>query len=623
MTATIDLQTTHAAEPSGGGFLRRLNFGTGIIFGVIGALLGYFLPHHFFDNQGSAFADQCTVISAVGWVVGFWFGIGALAGPFKWFLGWDQTHADDMYLAGKNQGKKRYWKYCTDHKVVGVQYLVLAMVLLGAGGILAMLIRTDLISPGTHFVNQQVYNSFLSLHGMLMIISLIIAVAGPWGNFVMPIQCGARDMAFPRLNALSLWTVVAAAVPLLTTLFIGGIQDGWTTYAPISIQTGIGMNTFAIAIITFVISTTVAGVNTVCTIMTMRTTGMSLDRLPIFTWASLIGGALGLYAMPFFATAMTMTILDRSAGTSFFSADSGGTGWLWENMFWLMGHPEVYVILIPAVGALLEIATVFSRKPLFSYKTAIGGMAGIAGLSILVWAHHMFTTGWAPQLGGPFMLTTELISIPTGIIFLVAVGTIWRGNLWMKTPMIWLMGFIANFIIGGVTGIYLSDIPVDNTMHGTMFVVAHFHYVFVGSVLFGAIGAVYFWFPKISGRFLDEKLGRISFWLAFIGVQVTFLAMFVSGLRGMPRRYASYQPIFEHTNVISTIGAYIIMAGMLVSLANIILSWRSGEPSGPNPWQSKTLEWLVPTPVPLENFEVLPVIESDPYTYGEKEGAHA
>jgi cytochrome c oxidase subunit 1 len=230
----------------------------------------------------------------------------------------------------------------------------------------------------------------------------------------------------------------------------------------------------------------------------------------------------------------------------------------------------------------------------------------------------MFTTGWAPALGGPFMLTTELISIPTGVIFLVIMGTIWKGNLWMRLPMLWLLGFVANFIVGGITGIYLSDIPLDNELHGTMFVVAHFHYVFVGSVLFGALGALAYWFPKVTGRFLDEAMGRISFWLVFIGTQVTFLSMFMSGMRGMPRRYASYALIFEHTNVISSVGAYMIMAGMLTLLGAVIHSWKKGEPSGPNPWAAKSLEWMVPTPVPLENFEVLPVVTADPYTYGEE-----
>jgi len=283
-----------------------------------------------------------------------------------------------------------------------------------------------------------------------------------------------------------------------------------------------------------------------------------------------------------------------------------------------MGHPEVYVILLPAVGAIFEIAAVMARKPVFSYKTAIGGMVALAGLSILVWAHHMFTTGWAPTLGGPFMLTTELISIPTGIFFLVLIATLWRGNVWFQLPTLWIYGFIFDFIIGGVTGIYLSDIPIDNQFHGTMFVTAHFHYVFAGSVLFGAVAALAYWYPKVTGRFLNDTMGRISFGLTFVGIQVTFLAMFLSGLKGMPRRYATYSMLFEHTNFITTIGGYIIMSGMLVLLAAVIVSWKHGEASGPNPWHANSLEWMVPTPVPLENFDVLPVITEDPYNFAEK-----
>lgn len=608
---------TTTTQHVGGGFARRLNFGTGLVTGIAGAVLAWYLSHSLLNADGQGYMDQVTVLTGIGWVLGFWLGIGALTPIGRWFIGRDQTHADELFLAGKDQGRARYWKYCTDHKVVGVQYIIVTMVLLGAGGLLAMGIRTSLLTPGNHFTNQQVYNAFLSVHGMLMILALIVAVAGPWANFVVPIQVGARDMAFPRLNALSLWTLVAAIPLLLGSLAIGGLDMGWVTQAPISDQSSIGFDLFALSIVVFTVSTTVAGVNTICTVMTMRTKGMHLERLPIFVWASTIAAALGLYAFPFFLLVQSLNLSDRMNGTSFFISSGGGTGWLQENLFWLMGHPEVYVILIPAVGALMEIASVFSRSPLFSYRTAIGGMAGLACLSALVWAHHMFTTGWAPSLGGPFMLTTELISIPTGLLFLVLLGTIWKGHIWTRLPMYWVFGFIANFIIGGVTGIYLSDIPVDNQMHGTMFVVAHFHYVFVGSVLFGAIGALTYWYPKVTGRFYDEFQGKLAFWLVFVGTQVTFLSMFVSGLRGMPRRYSSYAMIFEHTNFVSTIGAYVIMAGMLVLLGGFITSWKKGVPSGPNPWKANSLEWQVPTPVPLENFAVLPVITEDPYNYHE------
>jgi cytochrome c oxidase subunit 1 len=619
MTTTLE-RTETTAQPQGGGLARHQNFATAVVAGVVLAWVGWFLGRHLFWNGSDDWGDQVTILTITGWMIGFWIGIGAFNAPFQWLLGRDNKREDNLYYAGDQQGRARYWKYTTDHKVVGVQYIIVTMGLLAVGGILAMAIRTELITPGTHFVNQQVYNSFIAIHGMVMILALIVAVAGPWGNFVMPIMIGARDMAFPRLNALSLWTLVSAAIVLVGTLAVGGLPVGWVVLGTIADQAGPGMDFFAMAIIIFTVSTTVASVNLITTVITMRTKGMTLDRLPIFVWGTIITACLALYAFPFFFIAEAQQTFDRTASTSFYVAAGGGTSWLQANLFWLMGHPEVYVILIPSVAALFEISSVMARKPLFSYRTAVGSMVALAGLSAVVWAHHMFTSGWAPSLGGPFMVTTELISIPTGIFFLVLVGTLWRGNVWMKLPTVWMFGFIFNFIIGGVTGIYLSDIPLDEQLHGTMFVTAHFHYIFVGSVLFGAVAALAYWFPKVSGRYLNDHLGRISFWLVLIGVQITFGAMFLSGLKGMPRRDASYSFAFEHTNFISTIGAYIIMSGMLVLLGAIVTSWGHGEPAGPNPWQANTLEWQVPTPPPLENFDVEPVITSDPYHYGE-EGA--
>ena len=445
-TSTIE-KTTHQGDSKAGGLARRQNFLTAIIGGVVFAWLFWWIARLLGDQSSRSFSDLTATATCLGWLFGFWLGIGALNGPFAWLIGRDQTRADQLYYAGENMGTSRYWKYTTDHKVVGVQYIVMTMVLLGAGGMLAMAIRTNLITPGNHFVNQQVYNAFIAEHGMLMILGMIVAVAGPWANFVVPIMVGARDMAFPRLNALSLWTLVAAAALLLTTLAVGGLPVGWVLLAPITNQAGVGMDFFAMAIIVFTVSTTVAGVNTLATVVKMRTKGMTFTRLPIFVWGSIIAAALGLYAFPYFLVAETLQLFERNFQTSFFVAAGGGTGWLQANLFWMMGHPEVYVILLPAVGAIFEIAAVMARKPVFSYKTAIGGMVALAGLSILVWAHHMFTTGWAPTLGGPFMLTTELISIPTGIFFLVLIATLWRGNVWFQLPTLWIYGFIFDFII--------------------------------------------------------------------------------------------------------------------------------------------------------------------------------
>ena len=601
---------------SAGGLMRRLNVVTGLVGGVVVGLVAYLLGHFLFAT-GTYFSDQVTTATFFGWDVGFLLGVGAFNAPVNWAMGRDLTRDDALFLAGKDQGKSRYWRFCTDHKVVGVQYLVMSMIVLFAGGALAMLIRLQMTTANGAFFNPQVYNSLIGMHGILMVAGMIVVVTGPFGNFIMPIMLGARDMAFPRLNALSFWLLAAAAGPLLAVFAIGGISDGWSTYAPLSIQDHIGMDAFSVGVVTFVASTTVAGVNIIATFLMMRTKGMTFARLPIFPWGVTISSAIGLFAMPFFAVGLLLLLADRTLGTNFYLTFGGGSTWLWENLFWLMGHPEVYVILLPGVGAVLEIPTVFARKPLFGHKVVIGGMAGIAVLSVIVWAHHMFTTGWAPSLNGPFMLTTELISIPTGVIILSLMGTLWQGHIWRRLPMLWVFGVIWNFIIGGITGIYLSDVPVDNQMHGTMFVVAHFHYVLVGSVLFGAIAALTFWYPKITGRFIDEKIGRIAYWLIFIGVQITFLSMFAAGLAGMQRRVSAYSKALTDSNIVSTVGGLILMAGMLVELYLVIACWTKGERASSNPWHSKTLEWQVPTPVPLENFEVMPVVTSDPYGYGE------
>ena len=602
--------------PKAGGFYRRQNIWTGLGFGIFLGFVAWVVSHATIQgsNWGSDMVVTCTML---GWVIGFNVGMGTFNAPIRWMLGHDQTHEDELYAAGVSQGSSRYFKFCTDHKVVGTQYLVLVMVLFAVGGTLAMMIRTQLITAHSSFLDPQTYNAIVTVHGMVMIIATIIMVSGPFANFIMPIMIGAKDMAFPRLNAMSFWVVFSAVPCLLATFFLGGVNAGWTTYAPLSVQAPPAMDAFAMTIIVFVVSVTVAGVNTIVTVATMRAKGMTMGRLPIFTWGSVVGGALGLYAMPAFLVVMTMMITDRATGTSFFVPEMGGSQWLWENIFWIMGHPEVYVILIPPVAAVLEIASTFARKPVFGYKVAIAGFIAIASLSIMVWAHHMFTTGWAPNLAGPFMITTELISIPTGIIFLCTIGTLWRGSIWTRLPMYFVYLFIWNFIIGGVTGIYLSDVPADQFFHGDMFVTAHFHYTLLGGAMIGATAAVCYWFPKVTGRMLNERIGKVAFWTIAVGIQVTYFGQFWEGFQGMARRIAQYNPQFQTANQMSTIGAYILMTGWIIFLYMMLNAWRRGKIAPANPWHAKTLEWKVPTPVPLENFVVDPVVTSDPYTYGE------
>jgi cytochrome c oxidase subunit 1 len=599
-----------------GGLMRRLNVITGIAGGIVLAVVFNLVAKRLADDAIHE-VDVRATATMVGWAVGFMAGLGAFTGPFRWLVGRDLSHPDEIYLAGKDQGVWRYFRFTTDHKVVGIQYLVLTMTMLGAGGTMAMLIRTDLISPNSGFLGPQTYNSIVGLHGLTMILATIIMVTGPFGNFVVPLMIGARDMAFPRLNALSLWLLFAMLPVLYSAAFLGGIPMGWVGYTPIADQGPPGVDSYMVAILIFAVSTAVAGANITTTILTMRARGMTWTRTPIFVYGVLASVVLALPAFPMFMAAELLLLVDRLMGGGFYVPSLGGQPWLYQNLFWLMGHPEVYVILIPAVTALMELTAVFARKPLFSFRVAVLSLIGIVGLSVTVWAHHMFASGWAPDLNGPFMLTTEMISIPTGGLFLVILGTLWRGRIWTTLAMMCTYAMLWNFIIGGITGIYLSDVPLDYQLHGSMFVTAHFHYTLMGAGLTGAIGALAYWFPKMTGRMLGKTSGFVSFWLVQIGFNVTFLGMFMVGLEGQPRRVVHYDTSFHAGNLISTIGAYCIGIGMLILLYDVISSWHHGEVAPMNPWGAKTLEWTVPNPIPLENFAVLPVVTEDAYGYGE------
>jgi len=612
--AVVDHPVEHSS--GGGGLMRRLNAATAVLAGGVLALIGWFVSHVTLQD-GDHGSNQVVLITMACWALGFMIGIGAFNGPINWLLGRDQEHADELFLAGKDQGVRRYFRFTTDHKVVGIQYLIVTMTLFAVGGTLAMMIRTNLITPKSHFLNAQTYNAVVGLHGLIMIIATIIMVTGPFGNFIMPIMIGARDMAFPRLNALSLWLIVSAIPVLLSAAFLGGIPTGWVGYAPLADQAPPGMEAYAVTIIIFAMSSAVAGANITTTVLTMRARGMSWNRTPIFVYGTVASVGLAIPAFPMFMASQVLLEVDRTQGGNFYVASGGGSPWLYANLFWLMGHPEVYVILIPALAALMELTPVFARKPLFSFNAAIVAIAGIVGLSVMVWAHHMYASGWAPDLNGPFMLTTEMISVPTGLLFLVILGTIWRGRLWTTLPMMATYAMLWNFIIGGVTGIYLSDVPADYALHGSMFVTAHFHYTLMGAGLTGAIGALCYWFPKMTGRMLSRGPALISFWLVQIGFNITFLGMFAVGLAGQPRRVVTYAHLFATGNFVSTIGAYLIGIGMLFLLYGVISSWRHGELAPTNPWGAKSLEWTVPNPVPLENFEVLPVVTADVYGFGE------
>ena len=591
---------------------------TGAIGGILGYIIVYNFVFHVIGGGDSGFVEQALVFGWVGLLLGWLLGIGTFKYAFTWmFSGPDPDHEEELRLAGANKGVWRYFQFTTDHKVVGIQYLVLTMFMLALGGIGAMLIRTELITPGAPFFPPNTYNTIVTMHGMLMIATIISIFVGPFGNFIVPIMIGARDMAFPRLNALSFALLFPAVIIFLFIPFVGGIQTGWTVYAPLADQTGAGMDAFAVAVIIAGMSSMLGAVNVITTVITMRAPGVRWSRLPIFVWGVMGTVIISAAGTSSFTADLFLILMDRLYNTTFFIPSGGGNPWLSENLFWFFGHPEVYLLALPAWGALMELLPVFTRKPLFSYRTGAIGLMWVTANSFLLWAHHMFVSGWAPELRGWYMLTTETISIPTGLVFLSALGTLWRGRVWLTLPMAFALTFFWNFLIGGITGIYLSDVPVDVQLHGSMFVTAHFHYTILGSSLFLFFAAVYYWFPKMTGRMMNERLGWINFWGTFITFNIVFLAMFYVGMQGMPRRVADYDPKFAIGNFIASIGAYLLGLSVLVFFYNVVWSWKYGEIAAANPWGAKTLEWQTATPVPLENFEEIPVVTHSFYNYGD------
>lgn len=623
MSSTTD--TTTVAEVRRPNLINLLfpSVVSGIIIGVVGAVVAGVLVNVItthFSPDSVPNDDAVTAAVLFFWVIFFMIGIGAFNGVFKWaFSRTEPTHAEEMQLAGKDQGLWRYFRWTTDHKVVGIQYLATAFALFFVGSLGAFSIRLEQSRPGALFFNPQTYNTIVGMHGIIMIVATIIMIAGPIGNFIVPIMIGARDMAFPRLNALSYWLLFADVPVIFSTLFLGGFPTGWTGYAPLADQPLTpGMDSYSFFILIFAVSTTIAAMNIITTIMVMRTKGMTWGRLPITVWGVMLSVLLSLLAFPMFATAQTMIVLDRVFGTSFFLAANGGSNWVYEQLFWFFGHPEVYVIVLPALAVVAEVTAVFTRKAVFGYRFMLGGLVGISILSVIVWGHHLYTSGANNALDPAFMLDTELISIPTGIFFLVMVGTIWRGRIWITVPMLFVCAVLVNFVIGGITGIFLADLPTDELLHGGMFVTAHFHFTLVGAGVFGFFAGTYYWFPKMIGKRLDKTLGMIHFWLFEIGFLGTFLSLFIAGLEGEPRWSANVAPPFATPNLIASLFAILLAASVFTFIYNVIVTLVRGERAEANEWGGKTLEWTVPTPVPLENFgEELPVVTSLPYNYGE------
>jgi cytochrome c oxidase subunit 1 len=523
------------------------------------------------------------------------------------------TPAASTYRSGLYE-----WLTTTDHKKIGILYVVNSFIFFLLAGLLAMGVRTELAFPGLQFLHDEgVYNQLFTMHGTVMIFLFIIPMLAGFANYVVPLQIGAPDMAFPRINALSFWLLPLGGILMFSGFVTGGAAAaGWTSYAPLSEDRPLGMSgsgedLWIVGLILIGTASILGAVNFLVTIFKMRAPGMTLFRMPILVWTVLVTSVLVLMATPVFTSALIMLFIDRNYGGHFFDPSTGGNAILWQNVFWFYSHPAVYVMVLPAMGMISEILPVFSRKPLFGYKAFVFATAGIGALGFSVWAHHMFTTGavFLPF----FSLMTFLIAVPTGVKMFNWIFTLWRGKLTLSTPLLFALGFLSMFLIGGINGAFSASVPVDFALHDTYWVVAHLHYVLFGGSVFGVFAGFYYWFPKMTGRMLSEGLGKVQFVLMFIGFNLTFFPMHVLGLSGMPRRIADYASTagWNELNLAASIGGFIIASSTIPWLINIAVSLRGGRIAGDDPWEANTLEWATSSPPPPYNFDHLPEIRSE------------
>jgi len=591
---------------------------------IAGAVVGYLFGHWLGNLLGANYAyvslgDYINWDLTLGYVfaiVGWLIGLGVFNDLLRQVAGRPPAIANGL-PEHETSGLARYFRYSLDHKVVGIQYLVGMIIYFCTAGLFAMAIRTELLSPVHHVFTSQIYVELVGEHGTMMMMLMSSVILGPFGNYLVPLMIGSKRVAFPRIEALSFWLTPMAFLILLSSLMVGGFPFGWTGYAPLSIQATIGANSYAMAFGLMGISMILAGFNIIVTVICYRAPGMRWSRLPVFVWSMVSTAFLMVLAAPVLVGGMYMLLMDRNAQTAFFTARLGGSSYLYQNLFWFFGHPEVYILALPGFGIVSEIIPVMCRKPLFAYKVAAAGMIGVSLLSFFVWQHHLFDSGINPDMRPLFMLTTELISIPTGFIYLVALGTFWKAKIRFTVPMLFALGMYFNFLIGGVSGVFVSDVPADTTEHGSFFVMAHFHYTIMGGLIFAFMGGLYYWLPKMMGIRLNQTLGKWQFWTMFLSFNSTFLPLFAVGMAGQPRRVFEYAPNLQFLNDWVSISSFFLGGSILLFVINFVWSTvfvREREVG--NPWESRGLEWQIASPPPADNFDRIPVVLSGPYDYG-------
>ena len=600
----------------------------GLVFQIVGTLVGGFLVTGIRALMGLSlfggffFTEPAWVLGGLVGTVSFLFGVGVMSDWVKWARGIDTSeHHED------EPGWEKYFGVSLDHKVIGIQYSVTALFLLTVGGTFALIFRTELAASGLQFLNvgmslfgqngPQLYNTLMSLHGMIMIVSILLGIGGIM-NYVVPLLVGAHDMAFPRMNAFAFWIAVPAAVLLLMALVLGGFDTGWTGYPPLSAKAPVGMQMFFLGVFIAGWSSILGALNVIATVIRMRAKGMTAWRMPILVWAAIATSIISLTATQLIGLSFQLVMFQRLFEMGFFDPAKGGNPILFQHLFWFYSHPAVYVFILPGLGVISELLPVFVRKPLFGYRWIAMSSLGIALVGFVVWAHHMFTSGMNEYLRVPFMYSTFLVAVPTGVKFFSWVATLWKGKIRFPTPMLFVLGGIFVFLMGGLTGPPNATVSVDLHLHDTYWVVGHFHDTMFGGFVFPFFAALYYWFPKATGRRMNEFWGKVHFWLMTPSFLILSSGMMRAGLLGMRRRIVDYDPALnlDLTHLILTICAFGIALSVLIFFINFFNSMKNGEKAEGNIWESRSPEWQVPSPMPAHNYEVPFEVVGEPYDYG-------